>query len=655
VADPTTSTTPFALTKDPLIDAMTFGFVWTLGADRTIDWSISDGYFAEHWKDSLQIKDHVESILNSIASFANIKFNYVGSFRNPTLASHGGSELNVSLSWTLFTSNNIWAVGFPPWSGYTSYYTGGPGDVVINANSDAYTLPSFDPGSTGYLLLLHEIGHALGLKHPHDSGGTGRPTFTQAGFPELDSDLSSVMSYDDSYVFNDVSWDPATPMIMDVLALQYLYGKNTATNAGDTTHTLKQSEFYSTIWDASGNDAVTAADSKVGWYIYLPDDKLSKLADNNVGYATPLAEQDLEAPHTFYWLTGDIENAVGSPFDDEIYGTVGNNVLTGGAGADFLLGWTGDDTLNGGAGDDDLDGGDGVDKAVFAGASKDYSWWSDKDGDWWVNDVRATPTDGLDLLIDMEALQFSDRTIKLTGLTNAEFLANAFENILFSAPTSSADTAFLNGLSSQVDGGSLTRAAALDRIVQMADATTGVATVAYEFFLGFIPSKGGYNFLVSPTGPNANNINGAYYQSFTAENRYINFAVNLGKQGEGKAGFESAYGALTLAEATRKAYTTIFGAAPTDAKVAALLEPSFSVGGQTMTRAEYFAYYGQDGANGLGTKAAMVGWLLAEAQKADIGTYARSNNAFLADLADGAEMKIDLVGVYGKAEYVYIG
>lgn len=65
----------------------------------------------------------------------------------------------------------------------------------------------------------------------------------------------------------------------------------------------------------------------------------------------------------------------------------------------------------------------------------------------------------------------------------------------------------------------------------------------------------------------------------------------------------------------------------------------------------YFESYGRDGLNGIGTKAAMVGWLLAEAEKADLGVYARSNAAFLTDLADGANFGIDLVGVYGRPEY----
>jgi serralysin len=162
------------------------------------------------------------------------------------------------------------------------------------------------------------------------------------------------------------------------------------------------------------------------------------------------------------------------------------------------------------------------------------------------------------------------------------------------------------------------------------------------------------DFLVSPTGPNANNLNSAYYQSFSLENRYINFAVNLGKVGEGKTAFTAAYGALSLFEATRTAYAKIFGEAPSDTKLHALLDPTTVLNGQTFTRADYFAYYGGDGANGIGTKAAMVGYLLAEAVKADVGTFALSNDAFLADVAlHNAAFGVDLVGQYSQPSFVF--
>ncbi|ATC32146.1 VCBS repeat-containing protein [Caulobacter vibrioides] len=210
--------------------------------------------------------------------------------------------------------------------------------------------------------------------------------------------------------------------------------------------------------------------------------------------------------------------------------------------------------------------------------------------------------------------------------------------------------ALAGALSDKVAAGTLSQAGAIAEIVKTADQTTSVATLSYLFFTGKIPSNLGVDYLVSPTGPNPNNLNSAYYQTFNLENRYINFAVNLGRDGEGKAAFQSAYGSLSLFDATKKAYAHIFGATPTDTKVANLLS-----GG----RDAYFAAYGQDGLNGQGTKAAMVGWLLAEAEKADLGVMARANAAWLTDLADGAApFAIDILAPpngYWKADFVFGG
>jgi Ca2+-binding RTX toxin-like protein len=61
-----------------------------------------------------------------------------------------------------------------------------------------------------------------------------------------------------------------------------------------------------------------------------------------------------------------IENLVGSKFDDILTGDAGVNVLNGAAGKDILRGGAGNDTLIGGAGADVLDGGDGADTANYA-------------------------------------------------------------------------------------------------------------------------------------------------------------------------------------------------------------------------------------------------------------------------------------------------
>ena len=267
----------------------------------------------------------------------------------------------------------------------------------------------------------------------------------------------------------------------------------------------------------------------------------------------------------------------------------------GTAQADTLYGQAGDDAIEGAGGDDVLDGLGGTDKATYTGTSGDYAWWRAEDGDWRVQDLRAGAPDGLDVLKSIEQLGFSDRTLKIDGLTTQETLSQAFEYVLRGGPASAADTAFLNSLTTAVTIGAKTLPQAYADLAQRADGTTAVAAMTYQFFLGFAPSKGGFDFLVSPTGPNPNNINSAYYQSFDIINRFINFAVNVGAGGEGRPAFQADFGGLTLFQATKLAYADIFGGIPSDAKVDALLTSPVIVGGEQITRADYLAIYGGDG------------------------------------------------------------
>lgn len=65
----------------------------------------------------------------------------------------------------------------------------------------------------------------------------------------------------------------------------------------------------------------------------------------------------------------EIEEVVGSAWDDVLIGDGADNLLVGGGGNDTLRGGEGDDTLAGGAGSDILEGGSGSDTASYAGDS----------------------------------------------------------------------------------------------------------------------------------------------------------------------------------------------------------------------------------------------------------------------------------------------
>jgi serralysin len=481
-------------------------------------------------------------------------------------------------------------------------------------------------------LPLHELGHAIfGFNDVTTNAGLNGAVLPK----ELNDQLHTVMSYsaipgtvtgaDYTPTAGGFSTLPSTPMVLDMLAAQYVYGPNASFHAGnDTYRFLPGQTYFETIWDAGGENTFDLSQATKGAFLDLRPGQYSDVGSSVSVYLAGGQQTLTKTVGVAYGVT--IQNAVG------------------GAGADTILGNDADNGLTGGAGNDTMDGGAGTDVARYSGASTSYSWSRNPDGSWTVSDTRPGGPDGVDMLRKIETLQFSERAVAIGTAANI-LVRDAFANVLrLNAPGGDA-LALRTSLESSLEAGQLTGAEVVAQTVAKAAATTSVATLAYEFFTGEIPSSAGMDYLVSPTGPNPNNLNSAYYQSFNLENRYINLAVNLGKAGEGAAQFASSYGSKTLLEATKTAYATIFGSTPTDAKAHALID----------SRVEYFAAYGQDGAAGIGTKAAMVGWLMAEAVKADVGLYAKANDAFLIDLADGAAFAVDIVGVYGKPAFNYTG
>ncbi|MFZ9148536.1 MAG: peroxidase family protein [Vulcanococcus sp.] len=115
---------------------------------------------------------------------------------------------------------------------------------------------------------------------------------------------------------------------------------------------------------------------------------------------------------------------VGTASANTLTGTAGQDYIFGGAGADVLLGNGGDDYLSGGVGSDLLNGGDGVDVANFAGVATSLGNASNPpaqtvvDARFGLNGVNltvSTLTGGLDTLVSIERLRFSDGIFDLVA------------------------------------------------------------------------------------------------------------------------------------------------------------------------------------------------------------------------------------------------
>ena len=118
-------------------------------------------------------------------------------------------------------------------------------------------------------------------------------------------------------------------------------------------------------------------------------------------------------------LITNVENLVGSDFNDTLSGDGQTNVIHAGAGDDTLYGRAGDDNLFGEAGNDYLDGGDGADVidggagfnvASYASASSFVVVDLNMQGTW-----QDTQGAGADLITNVENLIGSDFDDNLTG------------------------------------------------------------------------------------------------------------------------------------------------------------------------------------------------------------------------------------------------
>ena len=256
-------------------------------------------------------------------------------------------------------------------------------------------------GSYYYHQFLHEIGHTLGLKHSQ-AGTSSNPITVSWPHDSMEYTVMSYRSYANGPLtgYTNGQYDFAQSLMMlDIQAIQSLYGANFTTNSDNTTYTFDpntgemfvngQSQgkpganrIFRTIWDGGGNDTYDLSNYSTNLSIDLTPGGYSvfsqtQLALLNSYYVNTAGARPIYAAGNLYnalQYNGDIrsliENAIGGSGNDTILGNQADNSLAGNAGNDALYGGDGDDTLDGGVGQNLLNGGDGND-FFFANGQRD--------------------------------------------------------------------------------------------------------------------------------------------------------------------------------------------------------------------------------------------------------------------------------------------
>jgi Ca2+-binding RTX toxin-like protein len=274
---------------------------------------------------------------------------------------------------------------------------GGPsstgGSAWFNINSQNANFNSPARGNYAWMGILHETGHALGLKHGHE--------FPLAISPDHDSVEYSIMTYR-SYPgasttggYSNEQWGYAqTLMMLDIAALQKIYGSaNYAFNSGNSVYTWNatsgemsingvgqgapgngdgitqpgENRVFMTVWDGNGEDTYdlsnyssSVIDLRPGEWTTTSSTQLANLgqghmARGNVANAL-LFEGDTRSA---------IENAIGGSGNDTLIANLVANKLTGNLGTDTFKWVTTGDAGTGNKADTVLDFVRGADKIDF--------------------------------------------------------------------------------------------------------------------------------------------------------------------------------------------------------------------------------------------------------------------------------------------------
>ncbi len=304
----------------------------------------------------------VRAAMDAWAAVANVKF----------VEEKDAAKSSLWL-WLELTMGDAYGAMNPPDQNYNS-------QVYVKFNPDRNLSPwgnaSVQPGGFSFAVFLHELGHALGLDHPHMDDESTDPTkvpfpgvtapYDSLGDNNLNQHINTVMSYNAGldgvwpvHLGGGAGWTKS-PMALDIAAIQRMHGANMETATGDDTYVLPATNDdgtgWSCIWDAGGTDTIAAGDTDLTTTIDLRE---APLVGADAGGYLSFTDEIWGGMTIANAVT--IENAIGGRGDDVITGNGAANVISGLGGDDLITGGAGNDRISGGNGSDSASGDEGSD------------------------------------------------------------------------------------------------------------------------------------------------------------------------------------------------------------------------------------------------------------------------------------------------------
>lgn len=239
------------------------------------------------------------------------------------------------------------------YANYPSSFSAAGGDSWYNNSGGKYDNPT--PGNYAWTTIIHETGHAVGLKHPHDAPALW--------FDSLEYTVMSYRSYegapvgDDGGYTNETWGFPTTLMMYDIAALQNIYGADYSLNSGDSTYTWSAStgrmsvngtggltpgenRVFMTVWDGGGEDTYDLSNYSGGVTIDLRPGEWTTTSEVQIAYLGAGHEARGNIANALLF-EGDerslIENAIGGSGADRLVANQTANALSGRGGADTFV------------------------------------------------------------------------------------------------------------------------------------------------------------------------------------------------------------------------------------------------------------------------------------------------------------------------------
>jgi serralysin len=272
-------------------------------ADRAIGWT---SFSQIQQENAVKVLTYVETIIDVKFEETNnsSQFNTISMAYNDQENSSGYARAPSKNS---FTGNDVWLSN-----------NDGP-ETWFNAKDYNSTLAE---GTIGSNVIVHELGHAFGLKHPFTKDGNISPPPHLLG--DEDHGKWTMMSYAETTAEYKHTYSP-----LDIAALQYLYGVSETARTGNDTYVINENT-YNFIWDGNGTDTINASALSQGTTVYL--------SEGYHGFVGPTKDEKITAVGQITVNFGTvIENLTGSNFDDKLYGNSANNNITGNNGNNSLI------------------------------------------------------------------------------------------------------------------------------------------------------------------------------------------------------------------------------------------------------------------------------------------------------------------------------